>query len=215
MDDNEFVEELQKLRDEINGEFGSDQQPSEQYTANQFDMEDLSEEPLSVLEKQSESEQFSEKVSARLAAAPKVVTIDAEMITDAVQTRDSYTQTEPLKKVLTAEKAVETEPEPEKLKAAEAETVAIPTQTSAPTTPEKPKPQTRECETQTEEVKFCDHSCDLSKVPNGNVGNYKEAPSPQPPPQPAQAPPQPMTIIVQQPAPQPPQIMKCEFLISV
>ncbi|KAH9405553.1 hypothetical protein TYRP_001407 [Tyrophagus putrescentiae] len=215
VDDNEFVEELQKLRDEINGEFGSDQQQtSEQYTANQFDMEDLSEEPLSVLEKQSESEQFSEKVSARLAAAPKVVTIDAEMITDAVQTRDSYTQTEPLKKVQTAEKAVETEPEPEKPAVAEAETVAIPTQTSAPTTPEKPKPQTRECETQTEEVKFCDHSCDLSKVPNGNVGNYKEAPSPQPPPQPAQAPPQPMTIIVQQPAPQPPQIMKCEFLIS-
>lgn len=195
VDDNEFVEELQKLRDEINGEFGD--QVSEQYTANQFDMEDLSEEPTSV---QSQKEAFSLLVPSKARTF-----VDAQMTTDILLTRDSYTQTDQPKNVEKAEKAVETEKAPEMSQ--------VLTQTSAPTSPEKNKPQMKECETQTDEVKFCNHNCEMinnksdhSPVPNGNLVNrYNEHP-PEP---------QPTTIIVQHAPAPPPQIMKCEFLISV
>lgn len=196
VDDNEFVEELQKLRDEINGEFGG--QVSEKYTTNQFDMEDLSEEPVSVQ---------SQKEAVSLIVPSKVRTfVDAQMLTDTVLTKNSYTQTEQPKRVEKAEKAVETE------KPLEMSKVST-TQTSVPTSPEKMKPQMKECETQTEQVRFCDHNCELinnkdehSLVPNGNVVNHQKETPPAP---------QPTTIIVQHAPPPPPQIMKCEFLISV
>lgn len=183
VDDNEFVEELQKLRDEINGEFGTE--PA--YTVNQFEIEEESE-PQSVCEKKG-----YRKADA---ATSKVITCDRNTETNVPSRQDNSTQTETPKKTLLVEKAIETEPEIVPGKPLTNEGI---TQTVEPVVMKvAAKPQTCDSQTQTDMLKFCDHCAGVQHQHSREI----------PPPTKVIH----EKIILQQPQPQ---ILNCEFVISV
>lgn len=194
VDNESFLEELQNLRDEIHGEFGSEPEPV--YTDNQFEIDELAEESESV------SVYVTEKESSResQAAVHKVLTCDREAETDAIDAKDCTTQTEVPKKVQRAEKAIETDPvvalPVPQVKEMVTQTIEILSPVAVVTVP--PKPKMSDGETQTDLLKFCEH-CSRIQLANSHDS----------------APPSKIIheIVVQQPQPQ---ILKnCEFIISV